>query len=110
MKTVSRISVMAGFFSSTTLAFAQGQAQGYGMGPGMMGWGWGMGWPWAVMMFIFWIAVIVGVVFFVRWLALLSNKSHRGASEDSALDILKKRYAGGEINKDEYEKIKKDIS
>jgi hypothetical protein len=27
-----------------------------------------------------------------------------------ALDILKKRYARGELSKDEYEKIKKDIS
>jgi len=28
---------------------------------------------------------------------------------DTALDILKKRYAGGEITRQEYEQIKKDI-
>ncbi len=110
MKTVSRISVTVGFFASAALVFAQGPAQGYGMGPGMMGWGWGMGWPGAVLMVIFWIAVIVVVIFFVRWLALSTNRGRRDASEESALDILKKRYARGEINKDEYEKIKKDIS
>lgn len=99
-------------FANLTLlaaAFAQGQPQGYGMGPGMMGWGCGMGWPWPIMKFAFWIAVIAGVVFFARWLTLSAKRRRGSAPEESALDILKKRHAKGEISKDEYEKIKKDI-
>ena len=96
----------AGVVLSSSLAFGQAPSQGYDRWPGMMGWGCGMGWPWP-MIFIFWIVVIAGIVYFVR--SSFARKG-RGSSEESALDILKKRYARGEINKDEYEKIKKDIS
>ncbi len=109
MRSLARFSAFAGLFPVASMAYAEGQSQGYGAWPGMMGWGWGMGWPWPLMMLVFWIAVIVGVVFIVRWFVLSANRGRGGASEESALDILKKRYAKGEINKDEYEKIKKDI-
>lgn len=84
-------------------------AYGHEMGPGMMGLGYGMGWFWPIIMFFFWSAVIVGIVFLVRWLVLPANKGRESSQEESALEILKKRYAMGEINKEEYEKIKKDI-
>lgn len=74
----------------------------YGMGPGMM-WGWGMGW---IFMIIIWGLVIVGVIFLVRYL-VRTTKTSRG--EESALDILKKRYARGEIDKEEFEQKKKDL-
>jgi putative membrane protein len=80
------------------------------MGPGMMGWGgYGMGWFWAVLMLVFWIAVIVGIVFLIRWLASSTRSSQEIRTGESAHDILKKRYARGEITKDEFEKMKKDI-
>ncbi len=108
-KIVTSLSI-AGSISFAMPVFAQGPGDGFGMGPGMMGWGYGMGWFWPIMVFAFWIVVVIGVVFLVRWLVLSTNKRTGAASEESALDILKKRYARGEINKDEYEKIKKDIS
>ncbi|MDD5686564.1 MAG: SHOCT domain-containing protein [Elusimicrobia bacterium] len=57
-------------------------------------------------MIVFWILVIVGIIFISKW----SIDRGKGKSEgDSALEILKKRYAKGEISKTEYEEKKKDI-
>ena len=77
---------------------------GYGMGPGIQ-WGWlGIGF---ISMIIFWGLVILGLIFLIRWLAGLSKTTRR---EESALDILKKRYARGEINREEFEEKKKDLA
>jgi len=81
------------------------------MGPGMMEGGYGMGWIWTIIMFGFWIAVIVGVIFLIRWLAITTRTGGQSARpEDSALEILKRRYARGEINKEEFEEKKKDLA
>jgi len=80
------------------------------MGPGMMGWGWWGGWFGWIFMIIFWALVIVGLIFLVKWLVSFSRS--RGQYErgsDSALDILKQRYAKGEINKEEFDQKKKDL-
>jgi len=52
--------------------------------------------------------VVVAVVAVVKWLWGQKFPFVMQAG-DSPLDILKKRYAKGEINKDEFERIKKDI-
>ena len=85
---------------------------GYGwhMGPGMMGWGQGMGGLEIILTVAFWIAVIVGIILLIRWLVLsMGTQSHRSRSEDSALEILRRRYARGEINKEEFLKKEKDL-
>jgi len=67
----------------------------------MWWWGWGM----MAMMFLFWVVFIVGLVVAIRWLLGKSKE----AKTDSALEILRQRYARGEINKDEFEAKKKDL-
>lgn len=78
------------------------------MGPWMANW-YGMGWPWFIFMFIFWIAVLVAVIVLIRWLILSGGPRRERPSEDSAIEILKKRYARGEINKEEFEEKKKEL-
>ena len=84
---------------------------------GLSGWqgdGWGMmsGFGWGGLMVIgmvvFWGLVIWGIVLLVRGLAsgVGGGESSR---QDSALEILKRRYARGEISKEEFEDKKKDL-
>ena len=56
---------------------------------------------------IFWILIIAGIVLLIK--SLWESGGVRGGTE-SALDILKKRYANGEISKEEFEEKKKDLS
>ncbi len=76
------------------------------MDRGMMGWDMGI---WMVFNLIFWILVIAGIVLLVVW---VGQKAVGGASrtEESALEMLKKRYARGEISKAEYEEKKRDLA
>ena len=82
---------------------------GWGMGPGMMG-NWGMGWFGMIFMMIFWVLVIVGLVFLIKW--LIQTTSSGKASEQTgsrAIKILKERFARGEIDRAEFESKKKDL-
>ena len=75
-------------------------------------WGWGMHpmWGWgAGMIFvicIFWAIVIVALIVGIRWFIV------RGpcARSDSALEILRRRYARGGIEKDEFDAKRKALS
>jgi len=79
------------------------------MGPGMMGgFGYGGGWLMLLGMVLFWGLVVWGIVALVRGTGRHHYIENTRGSE-SALDVLKRRYASGEINKDEYEQKKKDL-
>ncbi|MBI5446312.1 MAG: SHOCT domain-containing protein [Deltaproteobacteria bacterium] len=76
---------------------------------GMMDWGWPMhsfGW---LFMLLFWALVVFGLIAAVRWLSSRSGGGGEGEMRESALDILKKRYARGEISKEEFERMKRDL-
>jgi putative membrane protein len=67
-----------------------------------MGWGWiGLG---VVHMALFWILVIVGIVALVKW---LGGGPSDGASR--ALDILGERYAKGELTREQFEQMKREL-
>lgn len=79
----------------------------------MMYWG-NDGWSFlgSLIMFFWWALVVLAVVWLVRYITRntgeRSIRDHQ--SVESALDILNKRYAKGEIDKKEYEEKRKDIS
>jgi len=56
-------------------------------------------------MILFWGLLIAGAVFLIRWFTGETVIKR----EDSALEILKKRYARGEINKQEFDERKRDL-
>lgn len=77
----------------------------FGMPYGMMG-GYGMGYGIGILGLIFSILVIIGLVLLIRYLWTTGGTKRE---QESALEILKKRYARGDINKEEFEDKKKDL-
>lgn len=74
---------------------------------GDYGWGWGMGFG-MISIVLFWVLVILGIVILVKWIAAGSGGADRMPAK-TALDILKERYARGEIGREEFEQKKRDI-
>ena len=59
-------------------------------------------------MIVIWIIVIAGIVLLINW--LIKQNQPPKTNEKSAMDILKERYAKGEIDQGEFEAKKKDLS
>jgi putative membrane protein len=105
-----RIQTYAGIMSLLWPAVAAAQERPYewrwGMHPMWGMWGfWGIGMM--LMMLVFWGMVIAGIVLAIRWVV---NQGGERRPADAALDILRQRYARGEIGKEEFEAKKKDLS
>jgi putative membrane protein len=94
--------------ASAFLAGCSGYGPGYGPGGHMMPGGWGgfMGGP------ILWLILVVVLLLAVAGVGLRG----RGGNEpgpvpprETPLDILKRRYAAGEIDREEFERMKKEL-
>lgn len=72
------------------------------------GWGWGMGFGWIFMIF-FWALIVLGVVALAKWLFSAGGTVGSGGFSKTPPEILKERYARGEINREQYERMRRDL-
>ena len=109
------VAILVGAIALVVLFFGLlggGMMMGWGMfGPGMMGWG-GYGFnPFAwIAMLVFWALIIGGLALLVVWLVReVLPAAVVPVGPPHALDVLKARYARGEITRDQYEEMKREI-
>jgi putative membrane protein len=101
MKKILFVSAAVTILSSCCREYPYGYMGGPGSGWGhMMGYGYG-----GVLMWIIFIVIFGVLIYF-----LMQAAKGRGRAGETPLEILKKRYAKGEITKEEFDRMKKDIS
>jgi putative membrane protein len=99
--------VLLGPFMFMGAMWGPGMMGGWHMGQGMMGYGYGYGFNW--------IASILQTILFVVFLGLIVFGAYylisggRLKSSEKSLDIIKERYAKGEISKEDYDRMKKEL-
>jgi putative membrane protein len=73
--------------------------------------GFGMGFGGGLVMVLFWIVLIVGAVWLVRSFFPTGQQPSASStrSEPSAGEILKQRYVRGEITKEQFEQMRRDL-
>lgn len=54
--------------------------------------------------------VVAGVIFAGRWLARASGESPRDRSRDDALEIVRTRYARGEISREAFDRLRRELA
>lgn len=93
------------------MPYIYGSPYGYGhggmMGPWMMG---GYGIVGAVLGVLFLAVVIGGGVWLVQSLAHGSSGGAALPRSETPVDILKRRYAAGEITKEQFDAMKRDVA
>jgi len=83
--------------------------------PAGLGWGYGSGpgWGWHMMPFSFggwgmiiWMVLLLALLF---WMLRRGVGPDRGQARETPLDILKRRYAAGEITREQFQEMKNDL-
>ncbi len=79
----------------------------------MHGWGWGYyggwgSWLGPLFMLIFTVLVVIGLVLLIRYLVGQGRPAGGGGGRQP-MDILKERYARGEITREQYERMRDDL-
>jgi putative membrane protein len=75
---------------------------------GNFGWNFGFGFGWILVVLTL-VLIAFGIVQLVRSLSGDRQRNVTGTAEETPLDVLEKRYARGEITKDEFERKRDDI-
>ena len=61
-------------------------------------------------MLVFWVLIIVGIVVLIRWAwSGLGGPSQKNVHVETPMEILQKRYARGDIDKEEFEARRRDL-
>jgi putative membrane protein len=92
------MNMMTGGWSSPFSNNSTNNMMNFGYSFGFFGW---------IFMILWWVLIIAGIVALVNWLGPKYRRS-RGF-RNSPLDVLKDRYARGEIDKKEFEEKKRDL-
>jgi len=71
------------------------------------GYGWGMGWGFPFMGIFFLIFFIMGIIYLIK---IISGKDEKEMSLEQPLDILKQRYARGEIDQQTFDEMKRRLT
>ncbi len=75
----------------------------------MGGFGFGGMWLGGLLMLVFWLFVLGGVVWLVLTLARSQSASQASAAGQTPLDLLRVRYARGEITKEQFDQMRRDV-
>ncbi len=91
--------MMGGWSSPTGLNQGNNSMMNFGFSP-FGGFGW-------IFMILWWVLIIAGIVALIKWLSSQSRSTHD--HEKSPLEILKERYAKGEVDRKEFEDKSREI-
>ncbi|MDA1183955.1 MAG: hypothetical protein O2930_04810 [Acidobacteria bacterium] len=102
-RTIRAVMIGLAILVVAAVAFSDMVGSMMGTGPGTPGMMQAPGWTWGLSMFAFCGVLLIGLALVVR--ALGMNRRRRG----SLLDVLERRYAAGDLTREQYEKMRREF-